>query len=65
MKSIFVRDGMLVERDQVLLELEPTRTRMEVDFLQQQFLANKGAEARLRKWTGRRDPFPDVLLDRR
>ncbi len=65
-KSILVRDGMLVEQDQILLELEPTRSRMEVDLLEQQFLANKGAEARLLAERDEDDEilFPDALLNR-
>ncbi|MBT5264714.1 MAG: HlyD family type I secretion periplasmic adaptor subunit [Rhodospirillaceae bacterium] len=65
-RRILARDGDLVRPGQVLVEMDDTRQRVEFDLLEQQYLANLGAIARLNAERLERSELdiPRMLMDR-
>lgn len=66
-RKIHVRNGDMVEAGQVLVELDDTRTRVEFEVLDQQYLTNLGMRARLLAERGNKKSvtFPRPLLARK
>jgi epimerase transport system membrane fusion protein len=66
-KSIEVRDGQAVEKDQVLITLDGTQSRAQLEVLRGQYYGALAREARLvAQRDGLAEPrFPDALLARR
>ena len=65
-RRIHIRDGDWVDVGEVLIELDDTRSRIEFDVLDQQYLTNLGMQARLKAERNKKKTvrFPPALLGR-